>query len=147
MPGHSLIGSVATLDSSSVTCPLNPGSTQPAERALALQPPGHVIWQADHLVGGREYELPGMQHERLGPGGLHQAGQVRLFHRGVDVRVAVVLEDAKVAVQADVDAGRLDKFGRVRGEPDPAGLDLRPDVSIGEQHLGNLPVFRRADMG
>ena len=30
MPGHSLMGSVATLESSSVTCPENPGSIQPA---------------------------------------------------------------------------------------------------------------------
>jgi hypothetical protein len=30
MPGHSLIGSVATLDSSSVTWPEKPGSIQPA---------------------------------------------------------------------------------------------------------------------
>ncbi len=42
---------------------------------------------------------------------------------------------------------KLDQFGRVRVEPDPAGLDLRPDVSVREQHLGNLPVFRPADMG
>ena len=30
MPGHSMIGRVATFDSSRVTCPLNPGSTNPA---------------------------------------------------------------------------------------------------------------------
>lgn len=30
IPGQSLIGSVAALESSSVTCPLNPGSMKPA---------------------------------------------------------------------------------------------------------------------
>ena len=35
IPGHSLIGSVATLDSSSVTCPENPGSIQPAVECVS----------------------------------------------------------------------------------------------------------------
>ena len=35
MPGQSLIGSVATLDSSSVTCPVNPGSIQPAVECVS----------------------------------------------------------------------------------------------------------------
>jgi hypothetical protein len=81
-----------------------------------------------------------VQDERILAVGLDQAGQVRLFHRGVDVRVAVVLEDAEVPVQPDVDAGRLDQLGLVRVELDPPGLDLGPDVTIGEEHAGNLPV-------
>ena len=35
MPGHSLMGNVATLESSSVTCPVKPGSIQPAVDRLA----------------------------------------------------------------------------------------------------------------
>ena len=81
-----------------------------------------------------------MQDERVLPLGFDQPGQVRLFHRRVDVRVAMVLEDAEVAVQPDVDAGRLDQFGFVRVELDPPGLDLGLDVTIGEERPGNLPV-------
>src|SRR6267154_2402782 len=56
------------------------------------------------------------------------------------MRVAVVLEDPEVAVQAHVDAGRLDQLGTVRIEPDPAGIDLRTDITVGEEHPGNLPA-------
>jgi hypothetical protein len=45
-----------------------------------------------------------MQHERLVIVGLDQPGQVRLLHRRVDVRVAVVLEDPEEPVHADIDA-------------------------------------------
>jgi hypothetical protein len=80
-----------------------------------------------------------VQHERLIAVGLDQPGQLRLLDGRVDVRVAVVLEHAEVAVQPHVDAGRLDQPGIVRVELDPAGLDLGFDVTIGEQHAGNLP--------
>ena len=79
-----------------------------------------------------------MQDERLFAIGLDEPGQVGLFHRGVDVRVAVVLEDPEVPVHPDVDAGRLDQSGIVRIEFDPARFDLGLDVTIGEEHPGNL---------
>ena len=81
-----------------------------------------------------------MQDERLLAVGLDQPGQIRLLHRRVDVRVPMVLEDPEVPVQPDIDAGRLDEFGLVRIELDPPGLDLGLDVTIGEEHPGNLPV-------
>ena len=37
MPGHSLMGNVATLESSSVTCPEKPGSIQPAVEWVSSQ--------------------------------------------------------------------------------------------------------------
>src|SRR5580658_2772625 len=80
-----------------------------------------------------------MQDEGILAFGLDQAGQVGLFHRGVYVRVAVVLEDPEVPVQPDIDAGGLDQVGLIRVELDPAGLDLGLDVTIGEEHPGNLP--------
>lgn len=113
--------------------------SQPAQGASPLEPASHVVGQRDHLVGRREHELPGMQDERLVAVGLDQPGQLRLLDGGVDVGVAVVLEDAEVAVQPHVDARRLDQPGIVRVEPDPAGLDLGLDVTIREQHAGNLP--------
>ena len=71
-----------------------------------------------------------MQDEGLLAVGLHQARQVRLLDRGVDVRVAMVLEHPEVAVQPDVDAGWLDEVWRVRVELHPPRPDLRLDVSV-----------------
>jgi hypothetical protein len=51
----------------------------------------------------------------------------------------MVLEDAEVAVQADVDARRLNELRGVRIEADPARVQLGPDVAVREQHGGNLP--------
>ena len=75
---------------------------------MGVKAPGDVIRQRHHLVRGRQHELPGVQHERILALRLDQPGQVGLLHRGIDVGVAVVLEDPEVAVQAHVDAGRLD---------------------------------------
>ena len=113
---------------------------EPAQARLALEAPGYVIGKRDDLEGRRQHELARVQDERVLAIGLDQPGQVGLLHRGVDVRVAVVLEHPEVPVQADVDAGRLDEFGIVGVELDPAGLDLGLDVAIGEEHPGNLPV-------
>jgi hypothetical protein len=52
----------------------------------------------------------------------------------------VVLEHPEVPVEPDVDAGWLDELGLVRLKLHPAGLDFLPDVPVGEQHPGNLPV-------
>src|SRR5215207_330544 len=60
---------------------------QAAERTLALQSRRDVITERHGLVGRREYELAGMQNERLVALGLDQPGEVRLFLRWVDVRV------------------------------------------------------------
>jgi hypothetical protein len=69
MPGHSLIGSVATLDSPSVTWTENPGSihpaavaaqqAQPPQAGLAFEAPRYVVQEGDRLVGRRQHELPG----------------------------------------------------------------------------------------
>jgi hypothetical protein len=135
IPGHSLMGSVARLLSSSVTCPENPGGgvrdqPEPPERALALQPRGQVVGQRDDLVRAGQHELAGVQDERLVPLRLHQAGQIRLLDGGVDVRVPVILEHPEVAVEAHVDTRRL-HHGVVEGiDADPPGVDLGPDVLV-----------------
>ena len=107
---------------------------------LALQSAGQVVRQCDYFIGRGEYELVGMQDERILAFRLDQPGQVRLLDRGVDVRVAVVLEDPEVPVQPDVDAGRLDQLGFIRVEFDPPGLDLGPDVTIERSTLATYPV-------
>src|SRR5581483_2740858 len=80
-----------------------------------------------------------MQDKRIVAFGLHQPGQVRLFDRRIDMRVAVVLENPEVPIQSYIDTRWLDQFGSIRIELDPPGLDLGSDVSIGEEHAGNLP--------
>jgi hypothetical protein len=50
----------------------------------------------------------------------------------------VILEDPKIAVNPDVNTGRLDELGQERVQLDAARLDLGPDVAIREQHVGNL---------
>ncbi len=137
MPGHSLMGSVATFDSSRVTWPEKPGSIQPAVECVSNPSLPSELFD---LVRGRENELTRMQHEWLVVGGLHQPGQIRLLDRRVDVGVPVVLEHPEVAVQSHVDAGWLDELGIVRIDFDPPRIDLGFDVTVGEQHARNLPV-------
>lgn len=67
MPGHSLIGSVATFDSSSVMWPSKPGvdearrrvgeEPEAAEGTLAFEARGDIVGQSHLLVGGAEHEL------------------------------------------------------------------------------------------
>ena len=124
-----MIGRFATLDSSSVTWPEKPGvdeaggrvgeQAEAAQRRLALEPAGDVVGQRDDLVRRAEHELARVQDERLVAVRLDQAGEVGLLGARVDVRVAVVLEDAEAAVEPHVDARRLDHRLVV-------GLDARP---------------------
>ena len=73
---------------------------------------------------------PGCRMNGSSPRRLDQAGEVGLLLRRVDVRVAVVLEDPEVAVDAHVDARRLDHLGIVRLERDPPGRDLLANVPV-----------------
>jgi hypothetical protein len=75
-----------------------------------------------------------VQHERLIGLSLDQPGEVGLVERGVDDRVLVVVEQPKVPVKADVDAGGLHHRGVERVEADPTRRDLGADVAVGEQH-------------
>ena len=111
---------------------------QAAKGALALQASRDVIRQRHHLVGGRQHELPRMQDERVVSRRLHQPRKVGLLDGRVDVRIAVILEDPEVPVHPHVDAGGLDQLRAVRVELHAPGLDLFPDVAIGEQHARNL---------
>ena len=56
-----------------------------------------------------------------------ELGEVVLLRLHVDERVEVVAEDAEVAVDADVDAGRLEQRGVVRVDLDAALLEEAGD--------------------
>ena len=154
MPGQSVIGRFATLDSSSVTCPEKPGSMKPAvecvsspSRPSGLLPSSRpASWSPSEIDLQRrgEHELPRVQHERLAVGHLDQRGQVVLLHRRVDVGVEVVVEDPEQPVQSHVDAGRLNQGGLERLQAQRAGLDLGDQVAVGEQHRTTIAAPPKA---
>ena len=73
---------------------------------------------------------PGCRMNGSSPSGSTEPRQIGLLDRGVDVRVAVVLEHPEVAVEPHVDARRLHHGFVVRIDPDPPGVDLGPDVLV-----------------
>lgn len=153
MPGHSVIGRLATLDSSSVMWPLKPGSMKPAVECVssprrprgrfALQTSGEVVGQGDELERRAEHELAGVQHERLTVLRFDQRGELVLLLGRVDVGVASVVENPEHAVKADVDAGRLHQRVIERLDAQPPGGDFGPEVAIGEQHQASLTAAQR----
>src|SRR5690348_15082985 len=116
---------------------------EPAQRRLALDAGGDVVGQSDPLVRRPEDELTGVQDEGLVALGLDLPGQVGLIRGGIDVRVHMVLEDPEVAIQAHVDARRLEHRLVPRVHHDPLGVDLMEDVAVTEEHGRNLPVVNQ----
>src|ERR1700679_534385 len=79
-----------------------------------------------------------MQHKRFALSRFHQAGQLVLLLRWVDVGVARVVENPKQSVEANVDAGRLHQ-GVVEGiDSQPPSGDFGSEVAIGEQHAKSV---------
>src|SRR5258705_127786 len=107
---------------------------EPAERRLALEPACEIVGQCAQFQGRAEDELAGMQYEGLAGLRLHEAGELVLPDRRVDVGVAGVVEDTKHVVEADVDARRLYQAWVIRIDAQPLGGDFGTDVAIGEQH-------------
>src|SRR3954465_3320476 len=158
MPGQSVIGRLATLESSSVMWPENPGSTKPAgegggspRRPSELLPssraamsPGRVttssVEPSTNSPGCRTNGSPPppppprVQDERLVAVRLDLGGEVVLLQGGVDVGVPGVVEYPEVPVQPDVDARGLHQPGVVGLEPEPPLGDRGLDVAIGQQH-------------
>ena len=75
--------------------------TQAPQGRLSFKAAGDVIGKRHDLESRPENELARVQDERLITFGLNQPSQVWLFHTRIDVRVLVVLEDPKPAVQPD----------------------------------------------
>src|SRR5699024_2574098 len=71
---------------------------------------------------------------------LEEPRELRLVRRRIDHGVLVVVEEAEMAVEADIDARGLDE-GRVEGvQTHPVGGDLSTDVTVGEEaHPANVP--------
>ena len=157
MPGHSRIGSVATLDSSSVTCPENPGSMNPAVECVSRPsrpsddlPSSRAAMSSGSVTASYvdpSTNSPGCRTNGLARGGLDQPRQVRLVGRRVDERVLVVVEQPEVPVEPHVDARRLEHGGLVGVEGHAARLELGPDVTVGEQHGATVVRFAGVPQG
>jgi hypothetical protein len=79
-----------------------------------------------------------VQHKRFALSRLHQAGQLILLLRGIDVGVARVIENPKQSVESDIDARRLHQriVEGINSQP-PSG-DFGSEVAIGEQHATSV---------
>ena len=147
-----VIGRFATFESSSVTCPSQPGSMnpavewmsrpEPAEARLPFESRDEVVGERDALERGPEHELAGVEDERLVVVDLDELGEILLVRLHVDVRVAGVAEHSEVAVDANVEARRLHQLRRVRIDADPALVEKAADGAIGEDHAAILRGLR-----
>ena len=84
-------------------------------RALALEPSDEIVGEPDAFERRAEHELARVEDERRLAVDLDELGEVLLRFLHVDERVARVVEDAEVAVDAYVDARRLEERRRRRG--------------------------------
>ena len=110
-----------------------------AERALPLEARDEVVGEPHALERRAEDELAGVEDERRLVVDLDEAGQVLLRLLDVDERVARVVEDAEVAVDAHVHARRLEQRGVVRIDLDRPVLEPALDRAVGENHR---PILR-----
>src|SRR5664280_2801037 len=78
--------------------------TEPTQGRLALKPGGKIAGQRHDLETGTEDELARMQDQRLTVLDLDQPSELGLVFGWVDEGIPVVVEQAKVLVQAHIDA-------------------------------------------
>ncbi len=107
---------------------------------LALQAGHDVVGQLDPLEGLAQHELAGVQDERLVTIDRGDLGQVGLLLARIDERVAMVVEDAELAVEMQVHRGRLQAGGVEGVHADAAFLQGGADVAIGEDAHGVLAL-------
>ena len=119
---------------------------EPPERRLPLEPGDEVVRQRDPLERRAEHELARVEDERPLLVDLDELGQVLLRLLDVDERVARVAEDAEVAVDADVDARRLEQRRVVRVDLDAALVEQALDGSVGKDHAAILSCPRHGPL-
>ena len=95
-----------------------------SEARLAFQPSDDVVSESYPFERRAEHELSRMKNERFIAIDLDECGEVELRCLRVDVRVLVILEDTKEAIDSKVDTGRL-QIGRLER------IDLNPATPDG----------------
>jgi len=104
--------------------------SEPPERALPFEPCDQVVREPNALQGGAKNELAGMEDERRSVLDLDELGQVFLLLANIDIGVAVVVENPELAVDANVDARRLEQRIVVGIDLDAAFLQATRDRPI-----------------
>src|SRR5205823_13023159 len=99
----------------------------PAQRALSFEPRYEIVGKLNALELRAEHELAGVEDERSLVVDLDELRQLLLRLLDVDERVARVVEDAEEAVDAHVDAGRLQQRLIIGLDLDPPFLEQPPD--------------------
>ena len=139
MPGYTVMGRLATLESSKVRWPSHPASTNPAvewinspSRPSEDLPSRRAtsVGQAHALQRRSQDELAGVEDERLAVGDLDELGEVLEILPDVDHADGVIAEEPKVAVDVQVDGRRLDALGAERVDDNPFGIDLFTDRPV-----------------
>ena len=117
---------------------------EPAEGRLALHTGDQVVGEPHPLNRRAEHEFARVQDERFIVLDRQALGQVfgRLAH--VDVGIAVIPEDAEVAIETDVERRRLDRVLADRVDRQPSGGKRFGDRAVAEDHLQNLRAGRGA---
>ena len=108
--------------------------TDAPQTAFALQTGGDVVGQPDVLDGGCQGEFAGLQYVGAVRTDIRMSEQVGVGVQRVDANQAGGVELDKPAVQRDVQAGRLEVFRPVGGDPNVAVPDPGGDVGVAEQH-------------
>ena len=78
--------------------------SEPPERALTFEAGSDVIRERDLLVRCTQDKLSRVQNERLIRSDFNQPRQIGLVFRRINVWVLVIVEQAKVAVDSNVNA-------------------------------------------
>ena len=121
---------------------------EPAERALPLEARHEIVGKPNALERRAEHELAGVQDERPVVLDLDELRQLVLRLLDVDVRIARVVEDAEVPVDAHVDARGLQQRLVVGIDLDPALAEEPRDRPVGEdQAPDSRPQARLAVHG
>ena len=98
------------------------------KKAICPRLNARTHWRAawvEHPLSGAA-ESARERESQLGPGG--------------SISPSLLVRRAEILLDAHRNRDALDQLGIVRVELDPPGLDLGLDVTIGEEHPGNLPV-------
>ena len=135
---------MATFESSSVTCPSQPGSMKPAvEWIRSPRRPRELLPSSLATRSSGSFTRSSVEPSTNSPGWRMNAvsssistSSVSSSCSGFDVdeRVAGVAEDPEIAVDADVDAGRLHQRIVVRLDLDSPLAEQASDRPVGEDH-------------
>src|SRR5438874_9969703 len=108
-----------------------------AEAALAIETTDQVVGNFDALQCNGEDEFARVKDERDIVVHAFQLSKFRHLFLDIDIREAVVAEDAELPAEAEIDTRRLDISIFKRIHDQPAGADLFADRVVAQDHGSN----------